>query len=177
MKTKISYDRALEIAGSVVAILQPYCDRIAIAGSVRRQRPEVGDIEIVATPREFLPDLLGAPTENHSLDVFPWESIGELKTNGHKQKKVILSDGIQLDLFIVTPPAQWGVIYLLRTGNDKFSHRFVTAKSFGGFMPGCYRMKDGAIWHGTKVLETPEEADLFKLWGMRYVPPVERQLE
>ena len=100
--------------------------------------------------------------------------LGKLALNGHKQKKIILPGDVQIDLFIVTPPAQWGVIFLLRTGSDKFSHRFVTHKSFGGCMPAAYRMQDGAIWCGNRMIETPDERDLFKLFNMRYIPPVER---
>jgi DNA polymerase/3'-5' exonuclease PolX len=33
------------IAADVLAQLQPHCERIAIAGSVRRRRPTIGDIE------------------------------------------------------------------------------------------------------------------------------------
>lgn len=39
-----------EIATRAEAALAPYCHRISIAGSVRRQRPQVKDIEIEALP-------------------------------------------------------------------------------------------------------------------------------
>jgi DNA polymerase/3'-5' exonuclease PolX len=175
MKTKLPYETVYPIAKELVKVLRPHCERIEIAGSLRRKRPEIGDIEIVAKPGEFTLDLVGMPTETHSLDLFEWTSVGTVRKSGHKYKQVWLDSGISLDLFIVTPPAQWGVIFLLRTGNDAFSHRFVTCKQFGGMMPGCYRMRDGAIWCGAKLMPTPEEADLFKLFGVKYIPPVERQ--
>lgn len=174
MKNKLPYDHMLSLALPVVELLRPHCARIEIAGSLRRQKAEIGDIEIVASPKSFVPDLLSEPTETHSLDTFDWSTLGKLTLNGHKQKKIILPGDVQIDLFIVTPPAQWGVIFLLRTGSDKFSHRFVTHKSFGGCMPAAYRMHEGAIWCGNRMIETPEERDLFKLFNMRYIPPVER---
>jgi len=174
MKTKLPYDHMLSLALPVVELLRPHCARIEIAGSLRRQKAEIGDIEIVASPKSYVPDLLGEPTETHSLDTFEWATLGKLTLNGHKQKKIILPGDVQIDLFIVTPPAQWGVIFLLRTGSDKFSRRFVTHKSFGGCMPAAYRMQDGAIWCGNRLIETPDERDLFKLFNMRYIPPVAR---
>lgn len=42
--------RALEIAQKVLKKLEPHCERISIAGSVRRMKYDVGDIEIVAIP-------------------------------------------------------------------------------------------------------------------------------
>jgi len=39
------------IAESLMAALGPGCERIEIAGSIRRGRPDVGDIELVAIPR------------------------------------------------------------------------------------------------------------------------------
>lgn len=175
MKNKMPYEHMMSLALPIVELLRPHCKRIEIAGSLRRKKAVIGDIEIVAEPLGYLPDLLGTPTETHTLDLFDWSTLGTLTTNGHKNKKINLPGEIQLDLFIVTPPAQWGVIYLLRTGSDKFSHRFVTAKSFGGMMPGSYRMKDGAIWSNNHIIETPEEKDLFELFGVKYIPPQERE--
>ena len=43
----MEYNKALEIAEKTKAQLAPYCERIEIAGSIRRKKPDVGDIEIV----------------------------------------------------------------------------------------------------------------------------------
>jgi DNA polymerase/3'-5' exonuclease PolX len=44
--------QALAIAERTRAALAPYCDRIEIAGSIRRRNPSVKDIELVAIPRQ-----------------------------------------------------------------------------------------------------------------------------
>jgi DNA polymerase/3'-5' exonuclease PolX len=176
MKLKQPFDVVYPIACAVVEKLRPYCAQIEIAGSLRRQRSEIGDIEIVAQPLEYVPDLLGEPTEIHSLDLYAWTDLGVMGKGGHKYKQIWLDgSNIQLDLFIVTPPAQWGVIFLQRTGNDEFSHKFVTSKQYGGMKPACYSIRDGAVWCGARLVETPTERDLFKLFDVKYIPPVERQ--
>ena len=44
--------QAREIAEGVKAKLAPHCERIEIAGSIRRGKPVVGDIEIVCVPHQ-----------------------------------------------------------------------------------------------------------------------------
>jgi NTP pyrophosphatase (non-canonical NTP hydrolase) len=50
MKTKRPYAQVKPIVEKLVDRLSAYCDRIEIAGSLRRQANEIGDIEIVAIP-------------------------------------------------------------------------------------------------------------------------------
>jgi hypothetical protein len=42
---------ALRVAESLRATLYGACDRVEIAGSIRREKPQVHDIEIVVVPR------------------------------------------------------------------------------------------------------------------------------
>jgi DNA polymerase/3'-5' exonuclease PolX len=44
----LTYPEAKELADSLVAALSPHCARIEVAGSLRRRKPVVKDIEIVA---------------------------------------------------------------------------------------------------------------------------------
>ena len=51
--------QAIKVAEKVVAALDPCCTWIEMAGSLRRESPMVGDIEIVAIPAaNMLYDLL-----------------------------------------------------------------------------------------------------------------------
>lgn len=47
----MEHSAALKIAEGLVCEFGPYCERVEIAGSIRRGKAEVGDIEIVAVPR------------------------------------------------------------------------------------------------------------------------------
>ena len=46
-------EKAEKIARKYVDLLAPFCERIEIAGSTRRKKPEVGDIEIVCIPKQI----------------------------------------------------------------------------------------------------------------------------
>lgn len=47
MKTKQPLAVAAAIAAALVAELTPYCERIEVAGSVRRGKAQVGDLEVL----------------------------------------------------------------------------------------------------------------------------------
>jgi DNA polymerase/3'-5' exonuclease PolX len=174
MKTRIPLVEAEGIAQKIVAILSPACERIEIAGSIRRKRPDVGDIEIVAIPK-MLPvvDMFGATSGVQSaLDIFDYSQLGKVVKGGSKYKKI--ENGIDLDLFIVTPPAQWGVLFMIRTGSADFSHKMVTIRKYGGYLLSNCKVKDGAVWRNGAIIPMDEEEDYFKLCGIEYVAPRHR---
>jgi len=170
MKRKLYHAEAWNIAKSVIERLAPFCQRIEIAGSLRRLKPEVGDIELVAIPK-FETDMFGTISENHMLDSVDWSKYGKPVKGGHKYKQIELEEGLTLDLFIITPPAQWGIQFMIRTGSADFSHRLVTSRKYGGLMPSNYRVEGGAIWSNNHVVETPEEQDVFNLIGVPFIAP------
>ena len=157
--------QAHNIARGVAALLEPHCHRIAIAGSIRRQKPEVGDIEIVAIPKPYD---VGLFESGIATVVNQWPKVkGELPCK-YTQRQL---PEIKLDLFFATPE-NWGSILLIRTGNWRFSKHFM-----GTLLPQHgMRQKDGFVWQGAIKVKTPEEEDMFRLVGMDFVHPCDREL-
>lgn len=154
--------------------LSPYCERISIAGSVRRMKPEVHDIEIVAIPSiNSEPTMFdeGRKREFPSGLFFSWKAI----KNGPRYKQFTLPEGINLDLFVVLHPAQWGVILAIRTGPADFSHWIVTPKYQGGPLPGDCRVQDGGVYRRGGLLTMPEEKDFLDFIGLGWIEPSERR--
>jgi DNA polymerase/3'-5' exonuclease PolX len=63
-RAQIPLEEAQAVAGQFIAMLVGTFDRVEIAGSVRRQAPTVGDVEIVMAPSvsEMVEcDLFGLP--------------------------------------------------------------------------------------------------------------------
>ncbi|MBS4034373.1 MAG: hypothetical protein KGZ85_07920 [Ignavibacterium sp.] len=48
---RIKLETAKQIATELVDILSPHCERIEVAGSVRRKKPDVKDIELIIIPK------------------------------------------------------------------------------------------------------------------------------
>ena len=162
--------------------LQPYCSRIEIAGSIRRRKPVVTDIELVAVPKLSQErDLFGAIGATHNLlemELCTLDETVHFAKAGPRYKQITFPDGDQvrkLDLFIVLLPAQWGVIFTIRTGPADFSRRLVTKKRHCGLLPSYMQVKDGALWAHGKVIETPEEKDFFRAIGLERIEPWERK--
>ena len=178
----MSESKAKTIAEKWIRYLAPVCDRIAIAGSIRRGKAEPKDIEIVCIPKfQAELDLFGGKGETINLleaelrKLFLERAYLAATKRGPRYKQLALPEGIKLDLFICLPPSEWGVQFLIRTGPADFSHWCVTTRHAGGALPSYLRVKDGAVWHRSEKLETPEEADFFRLLRLDYVEPSERQ--
>jgi len=148
-------EEAYEIAEKVKKQLEPYCDRITIAGSLRREKADVKDIEIVAIPKDRFQ--LG-------LIVNKWKKIrGDV---GGKYCQRVLPEGINLDLFFATEK-NWGFILAIRTGNAEYSHKVLGI----GWVKAGYKSVNGMLTKNNQEIEIREEEDLFKLIGINYVKP------
>jgi DNA polymerase/3'-5' exonuclease PolX len=157
--------KAQDLADELIEFLLPLCSRAEVAGSTRRKKPNVHDIEIVAIPKNInnLKNKLGL----HLL-----RSDGKAKSNpfmkaGDKYIQFRYK-GEQIDLFLAEED-NWGLIYLIRTGSAAFSaHILATWKKVtgGGYSENGYlHTADG------KKIVTKEETDVFKLCRMEFVDP------
>ena len=186
---------ALQVAVSLMAHLRPACTRIEIAGSIRRGKAEVKDIELVAVP-----DLMPVPRERPEFGkpippVYKTQlekMLMEMRDDGAVQftkwgeryKQLYLKyAGIAVDLFLVLPPAQWGVQMVIRTGPAEFGHWLVTRRCKGGGLPDHLIVQDGVVGErvmGAKGFErqgqisTPEEIDFLNLCGLGWIEPKDR---
>ncbi len=181
---------AREIANELVAYLAPACERIEVAGSLRRKAADVGDVELVAVSRSHpVPSGLLFEVEATAWDLD--ERVEDLVAGGDVER-LLGKDrytklrhrptGLQVDLFTVKPPASWGVIFLIRTGPADYSHWFVNEIRRRGF-----HVREGALHRGglgcpsegrgtsrCEVVATPEERDVYAAVGLPWVAPERR---
>jgi DNA polymerase/3'-5' exonuclease PolX len=179
--------QARTIAENWVSWLSPACARMEIAGSIRRQKPDGHDIEICAVPlfNTNNDDPFGNPQlPINILDIvlkgLHTENGFVISKNGPKYKKIDLPEGISIDLFIITPPSEWGVQFVIRTGPADFSKWMVTKKRLGGALPSWAEVSQGAVHNvrgGDLIVPMPEEKDFFEFCGLPYIPPAERQAQ
>lgn len=179
-KTKWPLAEAEGIAGALVADLLPVCRRIEVAGSVRRRKDLVGDIEIVAIPRYEPAGLFGDCLANrlwehlHQSGAYRF-SKGDNPDGRYYQLALPAHPDLQVDLFLAQPE-NWGLILLVRTGSAEFSAamlaRWKRVQGIGregaGSVDGRLVTRDGA------VVSTPEEETVFRLLGLVSVPPERR---
>jgi len=174
---KIQLEQAESIAKSILSHISPAILRGEVAGSIRRRKEIVGDIELVAISdrREELLKLLadcGQPIKPGVPGAVPWTFKPE-----SKYIRVRLNEGMNLDLFMATPQ-NWGSLFLMRTGSAVDN----AGNPFSGFVPSIFkrwkvlsgggRMTDAMpTMPSGEQLWVPEEQDFFDLLEMDFVPP------
>jgi DNA polymerase/3'-5' exonuclease PolX len=173
----MTYAEAKRLADQLLAELAPVCERIEIAGGVRREKPEPHDIELVAIPKmEPMKDMFGLPAGQRNLLNQYIEDNYFCDKDGDRYKKLVLMSDISCDLFIVLPPNQWGVMFVIRTGPADFSHRIVTIRKHGGNLPSNCRVKNGCVLDPqNKIIPMPEEIDFLNFLGLGWIEPRERK--
>ena len=172
MKEKRAHSEAMAAARDLIGEIEEHCERIEVAGSLRRAKPLVGDIELVAIARPWL-NLLGEPCSDNCLDLWAYSSMLTFSKNGNKYKQfawVHEGNEYQIDLFVAMPD-NWGLIQMIRTGSADFSKRMMTKRSWGGWLPDDLRVKEGKVWRNGKAVAVPTENELFALWGLEPVAP------
>lgn len=124
----MEYSKAIEIAIALCYKLQPFTDKLNIAGSVRRGKTEVKDIEICVVPKMITADLFG-----DAKDSIPCPEFAAIVTNlGNVVKgkpdgrymQIALPEGINLDLFIPQPHDYYRQ-YAIRTGSADYSAKII----------------------------------------------------
>ena len=175
---------AKTIADGVVDYLSEYCSKIEIAGSIRRKKQLVGDIEIVCVPkREVIQrdmfsmhkDVLGMPLYDrvkHCDWIEPRRMNEKPQALGERYQALRdVPTGVPIDLFIVLPPAQWGVIMTLRTGSADFSSTLMRKARARN-----HRCEDGRLidLKTGKVVITEEERDFFDVLNLAWIEPENR---
>lgn len=151
-------------AGRLQELLKAHAERLQIGGSIRRQKADCGDIELVAIAND---GALAQALCAHAICI--------LKT-GSKYTQVIVVDQdvgpVVVDLFVTADPAQWGMLYFIRTGSADF-----VARALGHWR----KISDLGYCHDLRLctatgkkLDTPEEEDVFALLKCRFVEPRER---
>lgn len=168
-------ERARAIAEELKELLALACDRIEIAGSVRRRKPDVGDIELLAIPRfeegiDILERTLGWLMVSQVFD-YRRDKRGRI-TYGPKNKLLVHKpSGIGVDIFS-TDEQCWPVALVMRTGGKATNIEISTRARERGLRFHAYGR--GFTRADGSELVCRSEEDVFRAVGMRYLEPWER---
>jgi len=98
-------ERAEKLANEVLWRLAPYCKKIVVAGSIRRKKPLVKDVDIVLIPSD------------------PWNlhheimGLGQVRMSGNKIMRV-MAGSTQVDIYVASEET-WATLLLIRTGSKE----------------------------------------------------------
>ncbi|MEI8004398.1 MAG: helix-hairpin-helix domain-containing protein, partial [Methanothrix sp.] len=162
--TRILYSTAEPIVTDILANLKDMegLEHITVAGSFRRARETVGDIDILATasrPEEIVSAFVLMPM------------VEEVLAKGPTKASVIVKDTIQVDLRIVEHHS-FGTVLQYFTGSKEHNVRLRQMALSRGYSLSEYsltRLADG------RDLFFDREEDVYSALGLPYIPPEMRE--
>jgi DNA polymerase/3'-5' exonuclease PolX len=162
-------DKARKKAEEIEEQLRPVCDKIAIAGSIRRQKDWVRDIDMVAIP------------SNQGMFLTVLQSLGRIRAGGGKIIRVGMgfTKGIDLDMYVATPET-WATILLIRTGSAAHNRKLcLLARSKNMVLhadgSGLFKLEAQGC-EGVEVrIAGDTETQIFEKLGLSYVAPEKRE--
>ena len=190
--------KAKDIAIEVGRQLLPHCDKLNIAGSIRRGKPDVKDVELVclpttyqAPPEQLFGNPITKPIPAFYTVVAGLGNVIKGKPEG-KYMQIDLRQGIVLDLFMPDPHDYFRQ-YAIRTGSADYSARVIAsawvAKGWCGSDHGlrlisdCQERISGGkkTWicvnpNGEKPPVWESEQAFFEWLGVKWVEPKLRNL-
>jgi DNA polymerase/3'-5' exonuclease PolX len=184
-KIKHPRDKALAVAQTFVLALSPFCERVEIAGSIRRKKPEVGDIELLFIPKTGERDADMFTKEKYDMaddainkllrfgTIRQRPNIRGSVTWGTKNKLAVhVASGIPIDFFATTGD-NWFTSLVIRTGGKDTNLLLTTSAQRAGNTLNAYGA--GITTAGGKIIRAESEQHLFELCGVKYIEPEKRR--
>lgn len=143
------------------------CQKIAIAGSVRRRKETIGDIDLLVSARE--------KDVQNIMDAFcTAEGVAEILAKGETKASVRLSNALQIDLRVV-PLAVFGAALHYFTGSKEHN---VHIRQMG--IKKKRTISEWGVYEGTAgnkgiLLASTTEEDVYKAVGLPFIEPELRE--
>ncbi len=134
--------------------------RIKVAGSLRRHKEIVHDIDILISTKKSKPI-------HEAFTHYPL--VDQVLAKGETKSSVILKSGIQVDLRTVTDQEFPYALYYFTGSKEHNVATRTLAKRMG------LKISEYGIFKGKRLIPCKDEADIFKVLGLHDIPPELRE--
>ncbi|MFF3561673.1 DNA polymerase/3'-5' exonuclease PolX [Streptomyces sp. NPDC002574] len=161
---RVPLDVATELAEEVVAALSGItgCRRCAYAGSLRRMRETIGDVDVLVAAERSAPFM-------EAFTRLPYAA--ETVVRGGKKTSIRTAKGLQVDLRVV-PPDSWGAAMQYFTGSKAHNIRTRELAVHHGLKLSEYGLFDAGT--GELIVSRTEE-EVYARLGLPWIPPTLRE--
>jgi DNA polymerase (family X) len=161
---RVLLNAAAETAAAVIEAVgvMPGCQRIAPAGSLRRARESIGDVDVLAAAEDSAP-LMAALT---AMPV-----AAEIIASGPTKTSIRTAAGLQVDLRVV-PLDAWGAALQYFTGSQEHNVRIrelAVRKKLKLSEYGLFDTETG------ELIVSRTEEEVYERLGMQWIPPTLRE--
>ena len=156
----VALDLAQELLGELAAL--PSVRRAAYAGSLRRMRETVGDIDLLVTsaqPAEVMQAFCSSPR------------VARVLAHGPTKASALTTKGVQVDVRVVEP-AVWGAALMYFTGSKPHNIHVRTLAVRAGLKLSEYGLFDA---ESGEQLAAATEQDIYARLGLPLIPPALRE--
>ncbi len=153
---------AAQYADALTAFLQavPGVERVIVAGSFRRMRETVGDLDILVTAAA------DSPVMQHFT---AYDEVADVLSAGSTRASVVLRSGLQVDLRVVEE-ASYGAALVYFTGSK--AHNIAIrrlAQKLG------LKLNEYGVFRGATRIAGEDEASVYRSIGLPWIPPELRE--
>ncbi|MES9606097.1 DNA polymerase/3'-5' exonuclease PolX [Actinomadura sp. NPDC000929] len=161
---RVLVDAAAGVADEIVAALSalPQVERCAHAGSLRRMRETIGDVDVLAASRDPRPVMA-------AFTALPF--VAEVIAGGDKKTSIRTARGLQVDLRVV-PPESWGAALQYFTGSQAHNIRTREIAVKAGLRLSEYGLFDART---DELIVSATEEEVYERLGLPWVHPALRE--
>ena len=152
---------AMDTATEVVNALRESTERIEYAGSLRRMRETVGDVDVLATAAD---DAQAARITTAFRDL-----SDEIVVSGPTKTSIRAPSGLQVDLRVVTPDC-YGAALQYFTGSQAHN---VAVRAIA--VRRGLKLSEYGLFRGEELIASATEEDVYGALGLDWVPPPMRE--
>ncbi|TDC70866.1 DNA polymerase/3'-5' exonuclease PolX [Actinomadura sp. GC306] len=161
---RVLVDAAATVADEVVAALSalPQVERCEHAGSLRRMRETIGDVDVLAASRDPRPVMA-------AFTALPL--VAEVIAGGEKKTSVRTAKGLQVDLRVV-PPESWGAALQYFTGSQAHNIRTREIAVKAGL-----KLSEYGLFHAesNELIVSETEEEVYERLGLPWIHPALRE--
>jgi len=164
-KERMLLGTALPLAESIISGLKDLKEvkRITYAGSLRRMKETIRDIDILITsthPEKVMDRFVKLP------------QVKEVLAKGPTKSSILTYEGIQVDLRVVEPES-FGSCLLYFTGSKQHNIHLRSLAQKMGLKVSEYGVFEEKT--NKNLAKNKEEAEIYKILGLSYIPPELRE--
>ena len=161
---RVKIDTALDVAEVFIAALTPLkqARRVAYAGSLRRMRETIGDVDLLVAGMDAGP----------VMETFVAQpSVTRVLAKGDTKSSVVTDRGLQIDLRVI-PPEAWGAAMIYFTGSKPHNIRIREIAVRKGLKLSEYGLFDAK---SGELLAAETEEAVYERLGMAMIEPTLRE--